>query len=126
MSSSVAPQEMSGASDPSALGFPLLFEVGWEVANKSGGIYTVLRSKVPVTVEEYGERYCLIGPYMANAAAVEFEELAPPKPFGEAVKKMQSQGVVLHFGRWLVPGNPYALLFELGSSWGRLEGWRRY
>jgi glycogen(starch) synthase len=75
-------------------------------------------------VEEYGERYCLIGPFMANAAAVEFEELPPPKPYAEALKKMVSQGVVLHFGRWLVPGNPHALLFELGKSWGRLEGWR--
>jgi glycogen(starch) synthase len=77
-------------------------------------------------VEEYGERYCLIGPFMVNAAAVEFEELAPPKPLSEALKKMQSQGVVLHFGRWLVPGNPHCLLFELGSSWTRLDAWRGY
>ena len=110
----------------SSYDFPLLFEIGWEVANKSGGIYTVLRSKVPVTAEEYGERYCLIGPYMANAAAVEFEELPPPKPFAEPLKKMLSQGVGLHFGRWLVPGNPHALLFDIGKSWSRIDGWRAY
>jgi glycogen synthase len=40
---------------------PLLFECAWEVANKVGGIYTVIKTKVPVTVSEYGERYCLIG-----------------------------------------------------------------
>ena len=35
---------------------PLLFECAWEVANKVGGIYTVIKTKVPVTVREYGDR----------------------------------------------------------------------
>jgi glycogen(starch) synthase len=35
---------------------PLLFEVAWEVANKVGGIYTVIKTKVPVTVKEFGDR----------------------------------------------------------------------
>ena len=30
----------------------LLFECAWEVANKVGGIYTVIKTKVPVTVSE--------------------------------------------------------------------------
>lgn len=37
------------------------FEVAWEAANKVGGIYTVIRSKAFVSVEELGERYCLFG-----------------------------------------------------------------
>lgn len=118
--------DMSIPSSSGLLDFPMLFEIGWEVANKSGGIYTVLRTKVPVTVEEYGDRYCLIGPYIATAAAMEFEEIPPPKPLAGALKKMESQGVVLHFGRWLVPGNPHALLFELGPVWSRIDGWRQY
>lgn len=36
---------------------PLLFECAWEVANKVGGIYTVIKTKVPVTVREFGDRY---------------------------------------------------------------------
>jgi len=117
---------LSSTSAKSLLEFPLLFEISWEVANKSGGIYTVIRSKVPVTVEEYGERYCCIGPYVSHAAAVEFEERPPPKPYAEAAQRMQAQGIVIHFGRWVVPGNPHAVLFELGPAWARLEGWRRY
>lgn len=35
---------------------PLLFECAWEVANKVGGIYTVIKTKVPVTVKEFGDR----------------------------------------------------------------------
>lgn len=37
------------------------FEVAWEVANKVGGIYTVIRSKAFVSTEELGEQYCLFG-----------------------------------------------------------------
>lgn len=33
-----------------------------------GGIYSVLKSKSPVTTAEYGERYTLIGPW--NRASV--------------------------------------------------------
>lgn len=36
-----------------------------------GGIYSVLKSKAPVTTAEYGERYTLIGPL--NHASVRFE-----------------------------------------------------
>ena len=31
-------------------------EAAWEVANKVGGIYTVLRSKAAVSVQELGDR----------------------------------------------------------------------
>ena len=31
-------------------------ETSWEVANKQGGIYTVLRSKAGVSVKEMGDR----------------------------------------------------------------------
>ena len=44
----------------------LLFEVATEVAHKVGGIYSVLKSKAPVTVAEYRERYTLLGPIMTQ------------------------------------------------------------
>lgn len=53
---------------------PLLFEIAWEVANKVGGIYTVLKTKVPVTAQEYGpNRYILLGPYNPKYANLEVE-----------------------------------------------------
>jgi glycogen(starch) synthase len=55
---------------------PLLFEIGWEVCWQLGGIYTVLRSKIPAMLERWGERYFLIGPYNPQTAAAEFEEQA--------------------------------------------------
>jgi glycogen(starch) synthase len=56
---------------------PLLFEVAWEVANKVGGIYTVIKTKAPVTVAEYGSRYTLIGPLSYKTAPMEVENVEP-------------------------------------------------
>ena len=53
----------------------LLFEVATEVAHKVGGIYSVLKSKAPVTVAEYRERYTLLGPLHYDSAQIEVEEL---------------------------------------------------
>lgn len=38
----------------------LLAEVAWEVCNQVGGIYTVIRSKVPSMMQNWGDCYCLI------------------------------------------------------------------
>ena len=58
----------------------LLFECAWEVANKVGGIYTVIKTKAPVTVAEYHDRYCLIGPLSYKSAPMEVEPREPETP----------------------------------------------
>ena len=50
-----------------------LIEVAWEVCNQVGGIYTVIQSKVPSTVEKWGQNYLLLGPYFSNQASTIFE-----------------------------------------------------
>ena len=35
----------------------MLFEIAWEVCQQVGGIYTVIRSKVPHMVQRWGRRY---------------------------------------------------------------------
>lgn len=52
---------------------PILIETAWEVCNQVGGIYTVIRSKVPAMVEKWGNRYFGIGPYMSNMVSSEFD-----------------------------------------------------
>ncbi|XP_023325707.1 glycogen [starch] synthase isoform X2 [Eurytemora carolleeae] len=37
-------------------------EASWEVVNKQGGIYTVLRSKASISCRELGSRYIMLGP----------------------------------------------------------------
>ncbi|KAJ7575900.1 glycogen synthase [Mycena floridula] len=109
---------------------PLLFECAWEVANKVGGIYTVIKTKVPVTVSEYGDRYCLIGPLSYKSApmeveSIELKELKLTDPHMAAtLESMEAQGVKSLYGRWLVEGSPRVLLFDTGSMYQKLDEWK--
>jgi glycogen(starch) synthase len=94
---------------------PLLMEIAWEVCNQVGGIYTVLRSKVPSMISRWGNRYCLVGPYNPKTAEVEFEPSPLAGPMGQALEQLREMGYRAHYGRWLVSGRPQAVLLDLGS-----------
>ncbi|KAF8582402.1 glycosyltransferase family 3 protein [Ramaria rubella] len=104
---------------------PLLFECAWEVANKVGGIYTVIKTKVPVTVSEYGDRYCLIGPLSYKTAPMEVEAQDPKDPIvAQVLAGMRERGVKCLYGRWLIEGAPQVLLFDTSSMYQRLDEWK--
>jgi glycogen(starch) synthase len=96
-------------------------EVAWEVCNQVGGIYTVLRSKVPSMVGRWGSRYCLVGPYNPETAEVEFEPAPLVGAFGKAVQRLCEMGYGVHYGRWLVSGRPHVMLLDVGSLGGALN-----
>lgn len=103
----------------------LLFECAWEVANKVGGIYTVIKTKVPVTVQEYGDRYTLIGPLSYKTAPMEVEAQEPKDPhLAATLDNMRQAGVKILYGRWLIEGAPNVLLFDTGSQYSRLDEWK--
>jgi len=97
-----------------------LFEVAWEVCQQLGGIYTVLRSKIPSMIEHWGERYCLIGPYNPATAAIEFDEGEPTETLRPALQALRAMGYRAHFGRWLVTGRPQVILLDVRSAMPRL------
>nr|CAG8436341.1 6992_t:CDS:2 [Entrophospora candida] len=104
---------------------PILFEIAWEVANKVGGIYTVLKTKVPVTVHEFGDRYTLIGPLVHKYAATEIESEPVTNPyFKEILDEMTRQNVKWVYGRWLTEGAPQVLLLDINSVRDRLDSWK--
>jgi len=113
----------SGASDAAAPSFatePMLFEVAWEVCQQVGGIYTVIRSKIPGMIERWGRRYCLIGPYNPETAQAEFEEGHPTGRIAEALRALAEQGIIAHYGTWLITGRPQVILLEPWSVYDRL------
>ncbi|TFY71351.1 hypothetical protein EVG20_g1643 [Dentipellis fragilis] len=104
---------------------PVLFECAWEVANKVGGIYTVIKTKVPVTVSEFGDRYTLIGPLSYKTAPMEVEAEEPADPhIAASLEAMRAKGVKALYGRWLIEGAPRVLLFDTGSQYHRLDEWK--
>jgi len=100
---------------------PFLVEVAWEVCNQVGGIYTVLRSKVPSMLRGWGSRYCLVGPYNPDTAAVEFEPAPLDGAVGGAVRQLREMGYGAHYGRWLVSGRPHVVLLDTASVTGVLN-----
>jgi glycogen(starch) synthase len=97
-----------------------LFEVSWEVCNKVGGINTVLKSKAAKIVEHYGDRYLMVGPYFADKVS-EFEEMLPSAPFKRAFDVLKKEGVACHYGKWLVPGQPFAILLDFPRNQDKIN-----
>lgn len=77
-----------------------LFEVSWEVCNKVGGIYTVLKSKAATQHQLYGDKYCLIGPYVEKEAKIRFERENPPKELNKAFNELKKDKIECYFGKW--------------------------
>ncbi len=100
-----------------------LVEVAWETCNQVGGIYTVIRTKVPAMVEKWEQDYLLLGPYFTQTAAAEFEPLAIDleTPVGRAVDWMRAQGMEVHYGNWLITGKPKIVLFDLASLMNEVD-----
>ena len=94
-----------------------LVEVAWETCNQVGGIYTVIRTKVPAMVEKWEQDYLLLGPYFTQTAAAEFEPLAIDieTPVGRAIAWMRELGMEVHYGNWLITGKPKIVLFDIAS-----------
>ncbi len=98
-----------------------LLEIAWEVLNQVGGIYTVVRSKVPTNVKKWGNNYCLIGPYIPHNVSTEFEPIEDSKdPIFKAVKKLRDSGLGVYYGVWLVSGRPKVVLLDNSSMLSRL------
>src|SRR5690606_40723841 len=86
---------MSKRTAPSPRKFPsaYLVEVSWEVCNQVGGIYTVIRSKAPAMVKNWGTNYCMLGPYTGRAIQAELEPLDQTADvFGRAAANLRSKG----------------------------------
>ena len=99
--------------EKSQSGRRLLLEVAWEVCNQVGGIYTVIRSKVPAAVQEWGEDYLCIGPLVHRNFSAEFDPSDDYEhPFGRAVLLMREAGFQVQYGRWLVSGSPRVVLLD--------------
>ncbi len=92
-----------------------VFEVSWEVCNKVGGIYTVVSSKALKMFEHYGENYFAVGPYFPKKAHGEFKEEVSPDFLKEVIEGLKKEGITARYGKWLVQGQPNALLIDFSE-----------
>jgi phosphorylase/glycogen(starch) synthase len=122
-----ASQHASGAVAPSSFA---VFEVSWEVANKVGGIHTVLSTKAKTMVERLGDDYVVLGPWLLAGGGHErvFEEEAGFEGFAEGCR---GAGVPVRVGRWRIPGRPRAILVGFSEQFARKDAllaglWERH
>lgn len=88
-----------------------IFETSWEVCNKVGGIYTVLSSRAKTLAETYKDKLVFIGPDLKQTTAnVDFREESKLLP--EWKKAAATVGLNCRIGRWMVPGEPVAILVD--------------
>ena len=97
-----------------------LFEVSWEVCNKVGGIHTVIASKAPTVKSLLGDKYITIGPdFSQDAANPEFKE--DTSLMAAWRESLYGRGVRVRIGRWMVQGNPIAILIDFKSFFSQKD-----
>ncbi|TKC36463.1 hypothetical protein EI555_014747, partial [Monodon monoceros] len=90
-----------------------------------GGIYTVIQTKAKTTADEWGDNYFLLGPYFEHNMKTQVEQCEPVNDaVRRAVDVMNKHGCQVHFGRWLIEGSPYVVLFDISYSAQNLDTWK--
>lgn len=94
-----------------------LFECSWEVCNKVGGIYTVVKSKAAITNQRY-KNYFLVGPYFEEKAKVEFQKKPAPKELSKAFSELKKANLTCYYGTWNIEGEPNVILIDFSGFVG--------
>ncbi len=91
-----------------------LVEASWEVCNKVGGIHTVITSKSQYVMNSFKD-YVLVGPYFYDKASKEFVEKLPPGRFQSVFNTLKNQGIICHYGTWLIDSKPNVVLLDFSN-----------
>ena len=104
----------------------ICFEISWEVCNKVGGIFTVVKSKANCMIDNYKDGYFLIGPYFPKKAFGIFEETVPPEECKPCFEKLKKEGIECHTGKWLIKGEPNVILIDFTNFTKNANGIKKY
>ncbi len=103
----------------------ILFEVSWEVCNKIGGIYTVMKSKASLIQQAYNNNYYFVGPYIPGKVSGEFVEGIPPENMKKAFLEISNLGIICKLGKWLIPGQPSTILVDFAGYREKINNLKR-
>ncbi|MFC1691260.1 glycogen/starch synthase [Nanoarchaeota archaeon] len=102
-----------------------IFEASWEVCNKVGGIYTVVKSKAAL-VNEQADNYYLVGPYFEEKAREEIVEEQPCEELCAIFKELEKEGIKCYHGKWLIKGEPKVILIDFQNLKGRANEFKKF
>lgn len=99
---------------------PFVLEVSYEVIHKVGGVETVVRSKAPQMLRQYGQNYLMCGPYIPADERYQtvFEDTRQRTPEWDGLlsdfeREYELPAGFVRFGTWLVPGSPRCVLLPV-------------
>jgi glycogen(starch) synthase len=83
-------------------------------------------SKAARMMDYYRENYYLVGPYFPEKAYGIFEEEVPPEECKGMCDGFRDEGIIVHYGRWLVKGNPKVILLEFTEFTKHVNGIKKH
>ena len=95
-----------------------IFESSWEVCNKVGGIYTVLSTRAKTLQAAHQDKIFFIGPGLWKREDGNYTKEESPyfKEDNSLLTEWQweakESGLDVRVGRWMVPGEPIAILVD--------------
>ena len=93
-----------------------IFETSWEVCNRVGGIYAVLSTRAASMQAEHPDKVFFFGVDFGAHSDIYFKE---DKRLLKGWKAPAE--IPVRIGRWLVPGNPIAILLKFDALWARKD-----
>ena len=97
-----------------------IFETSWEVCNRVGGIYAVLSTRAASMQKEHPDKVFFFGPDFGDHSDIYFKEdqsllKAWKSPITNHLSPIAN--IPVRIGRWMVPGEPIAILLKFDSLW---------
>lgn len=90
----------------------LLFEIGWEVCNKIGGIHTVISTKALTLSKVFDDNYICIGPDVLKETYENPEFIEDENLFKTWRGQAQKDNLHIRIGRWNIHGQPIVILVD--------------
>ncbi len=98
-----------------------IFETSWEVCNKIGGIYTVLSTKAKSILEEFDNKYILIGPDVWKETTSNPDFIEDVSLFSDWKTISAKQGLKVRTGRWNIEGKPQVILVDFTTLYQKKD-----
>lgn len=92
-----------------------IFEVGWEVCNKVGGMHTVLSTKAKTLTKEFKDNYIMIGPDVWKETKENPEFIEDKKLFKGWRMYAEQSKLNIRIGRWNIEGEPIVVLIDFSA-----------
>ena len=92
-----------------------IFEISWEVCNKTDGIYNVISGKAGYLKKDFDNHYILIGPDIWREAKENPEFDEDTSLFPELQEYAAQNGFRIRPGYWKIPERPTVLLIDFSG-----------